>query len=247
MVNLNARMMAWLAMCLFSMSGMVLAETEDAEQSIRRSIAMAVPELKVTAIQLSPVSGLYEVLFEDERPLFVTADGKYLLTGDLYSLQGHQVTNLSETRRESERAGIINAVDEKQLIVYKPEGKIKSVVSIFTDIDCPYCRKMHQQIPRLNELGVQVNYFAYPRAGVGSSSYHKIVSAWCAENPAGAMDDAKAGKVIAKKMCENPVAEHLQIGQKVGVTGTPAIVTEKGKLLPGYMPADALAKEIGVL
>ena len=154
--------------------------------------------------------------------------------------------NLAEAKRETVRKDLMAAVDSKDAWVFKPAGKTKAVVSVFTDVDCGYCRKLHAEVPRLNELGVEVRYLAYPRAGIGSASYNTIVSAWCADDRGTALTDAKAGKTIAAKTCVNPVAEQFQLGQEVGVTGTPAIVTDSGKLLPGYMPADVLAQTLGL-
>ena len=132
------------------------------------------------------------------------------------------------------------------MIVFGPE-EAKAFVYVFTDVDCYYCQKLHQEVPALKELGVEIRYLAYPRAGVGSPSYRKIASAWCAEDPNISLTALKAGEQIPDNVCENnPVAEQYMLGGQLGVSGTPALVTESGKLLPGYMPADKLANALGL-
>jgi thiol:disulfide interchange protein DsbC len=138
------------------------------------------------------------------------------------------------------------AVDVKDTVVFPTGGERKAVISVFTDVDCGYCQKLHREVPRLNELGVEVRYLAYPRAGIGSRSYQKIVSAWCAEDPNSAITALKSGQEIPDSDCTNPVAAQYELGQEVGVSGTPAIVLEDGRLLPGYLPADQLAQAIGI-
>ena len=118
---------------------------------------------------------------------------------------------------------------------------------MFTDIDCGYCRKLHREIPQLNEMGIEVSYLAYPRAGIGSQSYSKYVSAWCAEDKLGALTLAKNGQEIPAKNCDNPIAAQYELGQQMGISGTPAIVLEDGRLIPGYLNAQKLANALGVL
>ena len=135
----------------------------------------------------------------------------------------------------------------QQGLVFAATGKRKATISVFTDVDCDYCRKLHLEVPELNAMGVEVRYLAYPRAGVGSESYRKIVSAWCATDPNTALTALKAGKTITDNQCsDNPVADQYQLGQQMGISGTPAILLEDGRLLPGYMPAAQLAESIGI-
>jgi thiol:disulfide interchange protein DsbC len=131
--------------------------------------------------------------------------------------------------------------------VFPAEGERRAFVSVFTDVDCFYCQKLHQEVPELNRRGVEVRYLAYPRAGVGSDSYRKIASAWCASDKLTAMTRLKNRETIPDNVCPgNPVADQFLLGQKVGVTGTPALVLESGQLLPGFMPADALVQRLGI-
>jgi thiol:disulfide interchange protein DsbC len=125
------------------------------------------------------------------------------------------------------------------MVVFAPE-KTKHTVTVFTDIDCPYCVRFHQQVPELNENGVKVRYLAFPRSGVDSAAYRKAVSVWCAEDRSRAMTDAKAGRNVPEKSCDNPVGEHFETGRALGITGTPTLVLDNGKVVPGYVPTNQL-------
>lgn len=188
----------------------------------------------------SPIEGVYQVLYGTEV-VYVSADAKYFIAGDMIDMTTRK--NLSEIAQRSVRNGIIK--DKlKDPIVFKAKNE-KHVIKVFTDIDCPYCAKLHRQVPALNEKGITVEYFMFPRAGVGSKSYDKAVSVWCAGDSAAqqtAMTNAKERKPFDEKKCENPVKAQYELGQKIGVTGTPALITKTGRLIPGYMPADRLAK-----
>jgi thiol:disulfide interchange protein DsbC len=148
--------------------------------------------------------------------------------------------------KQKDRSEALSALKDADMVVFKPKD-VKAKITIFTDIDCGYCRKLHQEIPRLNELGVQVAYAAFPRAGVGSSSYQKLVSVWCADSQQDAMTQAKNGQAVPAKTCANPVAAQYELGNKIGVMGTPAIILEDGRIIPGYVPADTIAKGLGLV
>ncbi len=188
----------------------------------------------------SPIAGVYQVLYGTEV-VYVSADGKYFIAGDMIDMATRK--NLSEIAQRSVRNGIIK--DKlKDPIVFKAKDE-KHVIKVFTDIDCPYCAKMHREVPALNEKGITVEYLMFPRAGIGSKSYDKAVSVWCAGDSAAqqtAMTIAKERKPLDKKKCENPIKAQYELGQEIGVTGTPALVTTTGRLIPGYMTADRLAK-----
>ena len=228
-------------------SSLSLAETSQKMlDELKSKVEKAIPGLKVTSVADSVVDGIYEVDSNNDQMIYVSADGKSFLVGDIYQVERNGLVNVSEKKREEKRAAILASIDKKDFISFAPK-ETKKRIMVFTDIDCGYCRKLHQEIPRLNELGIQVDYLAYPRAGVGSKSYDKAVSAWCGDDPRARLTDAKNGKAIPDKVCANPVAAQHELGQRLGVTGTPAIMLENGEIIRGYMPADALAKGLGVL
>lgn len=204
------------------------------------------PNIPIESVHESPLPGIYALEIEGGTTFYGTADGRYLFTGDLYELGDTDLINLAELNRSMRRLELLAAVPEEDMVIFSPDGETKAVVSVFTDVDCGYCRKLHKEVPELNALGVEVRYLAYPREGIGSQSYDRIVSAWCADDRNAAITRLKSGGSIPAKSCANPVAQHYELGRQVGVTGTPAIVTEDGRLLPGFMSAERLAKSVGI-
>jgi len=138
------------------------------------------------------------------------------------------------------RVSALDKLGEDQMVVFSPKNP-KHTVTVFTDIDCPYCRKLHQEMDGYLKEGIKVRYLFFPRAGIGSKSYDKAVSVWCSADRNQAMTDAKAGKDLGNKTCDNPVATHYKLGEELGVQGTPAIVTDDGRMIPGYLPPERLA------
>ena len=191
-----------------------------------------------TAVATTPVPGLYEVRVRGEF-VYVTADGRFFLHGDLYESRGRR--NLTESSRREDRLEVVDAIEPDTFIVFAP-SKPKHTVTVFTDVDCPFCAKFHLEVPELNKLGVRVRYAAWPRTPPGTESYARSVSVWCADEPHQALTDAKAGREIEPATCDNPVQEHFEAGRKVGVRGTPTIVTEDGEVIGGYVPFRELAQ-----
>ena len=148
--------------------------------------------------------------------------------------------NVTQPLRSKVRMDAINNLGEDSMIVFSPE-KVKHTITVFTDIDCGYCRKLHNEMAEYNKHGIEVRYMAYPRAGIDSDSYKKAVSVWCAEDRKAAMTRAKNGDSVTEKNCDNPVAEQFKLGSMMGVRGTPALVLENGQIAPGYIPAARLA------
>lgn len=229
-----------------SLAGMVCAEAAgNMEAQIRQNLQKSIPNLDIVSVEPAGASGLYEVRTNYSETLYVTADGKHFVVGDLYRLNSSGVQNLSEANREKERAAALAAIPESDMVVFKP-AQTKAKITVFTDVDCGYCRKLHQDVPKMNELGIQVNYVAYPRAGIGSSSHQKLVSVWCAPDRQQAMTAAKQGREVVSKDCTNPVAAQYAVGNAIRISGTPAIILENGALIPGYVPAQVLAEQLGL-
>lgn len=212
-----------------------LAGEKEDQTRIRGELAKIIPGKAPDAVQKSPVNGLYEVSYGTEL-YYVSADARYVLRGDLLDLKTR--VNLTESRRSSARLEALENA-KSGMIVFAPK-ETKHTVTVFTDVDCVYCRKLHGGMKEMNDLGIAVRYLAFPRAGVGSASFDKAVSVWCAKDQRKAMDDAKGKGEVTPAKCENPVAEHLALGQELGVSGTPALVLEDGRMFPGYMPPDKL-------
>lgn len=221
---------------------------EMASEKIRAQLKISRPALGIVEIRPSPLAGFYEVLMEMGQVFYFSETGRHFFTGDLYEVKSDGLTNVSEESRTRERKEIIDDLDESDMLVFSPRKElVKATVTVFTDIDCVYCRKFHNEIPELNRLGIAVRYLAYPRSGLQSESYNKYVSAWCSENPKIAFTKAKMGESIPPKRCKNPIADQFMLGSRVGVNSTPSLIFEDGSLQPGYAPAKALAAKLGIL
>jgi thiol:disulfide interchange protein DsbC len=197
---------------------------------------------KIDDLRPSPIAGLYEYS-QGADISYLTADGKYFIDGSVYDMNTRQ--NLTEERRTKARVALINAIPESEMLVFSPKNPIYTI-TVFTDIDCPYCRKLHSQIAEFNKLGIRVRYLFYPRTGPNTESWRKAEAVWCAADRNEALTRAKAGgEVQTNKVCgPNPVAREYALGQSIGVQGTPAIVTENGDYINGYMPPQEMVKEL---
>ncbi|MDV3505049.1 DsbC family protein [Marinobacter sp. M-5] len=227
--------------------GVPAATAGETEDAIAERLTKAVPGLRISEVRESEAPGLYEVESNNGDTIYTTKDGGYLLTGDLLQITESGIANVSERNRADQRKKQMAAFGNKGLISFPADGEEKAEIAVFTDIDCPYCRKMHDEVPELNRYGITVHYYGFPRSGPNTSSFNKYVSVWCNQDQRGAMDDAKAGKRIEGASCDNPVREQYNLGGQVGVTGTPAIVLEDGNMVRGYVPAKQLAEGLGLL
>ena len=228
-------------------SSVAYAESDGGELLVSRLKALR-PDIPIENVTLSPLPGIYVLELSGGSVFYGTEDGRFLFAGDLYELTDTELVNIAEIRRVEKRQELMASVDVRDMVVFPASSPsaTRAVINVFTDVDCGYCRKLHKEVPELNSMGIEVRYLAYPRAGIGSDSYQKIVSAWCAEDRNAAITQLKSGATIASATCINPVAEQYELGHQIGVSGTPAIVLEDGRLLPGYMPAADLAKTIGI-
>ena len=232
----------------FLVSGPALAaDAEDpALSNIQERIDSVRPGLVLDVAPSPYIDGMYVVTLSGGQQAHVTADGRYLLPADIWEVGEQGLANLTEASRESERVELLAGVDRSEMAVFSPEGDVKAAVTVFTDVDCGFCRKFHQEVPALNEMGIEVRYLAYPRAGLQSGSYNKLVSAWCSDDRQTALTRLKAGQSIPPRTCSNPVSEQYLLGQKAGISGTPAVITSAGRIVGGYVPADQLAEALRV-
>lgn len=215
--------------------------------TVKDTLGKLMPKATPDSVMESAIPGIYEAVF-GANVIYVSGDGRYMVEGDLYDLQKRE--NLTENKRETGRMKAIGSIPHDTMIIFKPEdGKTKYVITAFTDIDCGYCRKLHEQIADYNKLGIEVHYLAYPRAGLNSASYYKAESVWCATNQQKAMTFAKSGakleqikalEQVKDKDCKPIIREHMDVAKEVGVSGTPTLVMNNGKVLPGYVAPDRL-------
>ena len=214
------------------------------EEIIRNSLEKILPAgSEIESIQESSIPGLYSVYYGDLEPIYVTKDGNFFIYGDIYKINIDSISNITDLEISKRRSIILSNLTSSELISFKSKNE-KYSVTVFTDVDCGYCRKLHNQIEEYNKLGITINYAAFPRSGLGTDSFIKMVSAWCSENTKLSLTKLKNNKEVDANFCVNqPVSKHYAIGKKLGVTGTPAIFSSDGRLFPGYLsPKDLLTK-----
>jgi thiol:disulfide interchange protein DsbC len=207
----------------------LLAAFSTAVQADDAAIKQTLAKLGVqsTEIQPSPISGMKTVL-TNSGVLYVTEDGKHMIQGPLYDVSGPQPINTTNSMLMTH----LNAL-EKEMIVYKAANE-KHVITVFTDITCGYCHKLHEQMADYNALGITVRYLAFPRQGMQSEAADNMKVIWCAKDRNKAFDDAMAGKGVKAASCDVDIADQYALGVQFGVSGTPAIVLSNGYVVPGY-------------
>lgn len=218
----------------------VLAQAQDDFSAVEERIRSLAPNTESIAISETPIDGLLMVQIQGDI-VYATADGKYLIQGRVVNMETRE--DLTETAKSQLRKEVLASIDTSRQITFSPE-KPAYDLTVFTDIDCGYCRKLHAQMAEYNENGIAIHYMAFPRAGIGSRSYEKAVAVWCADDQQEALTQAKLGAEPDPDQCDNPIAEQYQMGQQLGVTGTPALLTSDGTLIPGYVPPEQLRERL---
>ncbi len=240
---MNQILMAPLTLAIFLFAA-APADAESDMSALHRTIAERLPGAKVDHIVQSPVKGIYEVGIDGGDVVYVSADGRYLLSGTLIDLVTQE--NLTERVLNGQRKRTLDAVSEDSMIIYEADGEEKYTITTFTDIDCPYCRKMHREMELINRMGIRVRYMLFPRAGTNSLSYEKAVSVWCADDQQTEMTKAKSGEIPMKRDCENPIREHMALARRLRLRGTPYTITDTGRAIGGYVPAPELLESLEI-
>lgn len=227
-----------LSLFSFCYSVSVSADESADVKIIKNVFAQIIPGKTPDVISPSAVEGLYEIVY-GAQVLYMSKDGRYVIQGDLIDLSSR--TNITEVTRSIQRAKLVKNIEDNTSIIFAPK-QVKHTITVFTDIDCGYCRKLHREMSQYLNLGIKIRYLAYPRSGIDTASYHKAVTVWCSKDKAQAMTDAKAGVKQDTLTCENPVQEHMKLAEQFGVSGTPTIVLSNGDVVPGYVPAARLLR-----
>jgi thiol:disulfide interchange protein DsbC len=215
------------------------ASAEDvAADQVRVAVQANDAGAQVGAVDRSPLSGLYLTTIDGVSG-YVSADGRYFVVGDMLDLKSR--TNVTEQKRKATRRALLKEIAPGEAIVFGPE-KPKYTVIVFTDADCPYCRKLHGELEELEKKGVAVRYVAFPRSGPGTKSWRTMAAVWCAKDRREALTRATGGEEVRveKKCSDAVIAKHYELGQKLGIPGTPMIVLRDGTSLGGYMAPDEL-------
>lgn len=215
-----------------------VAKAGDANERARQAIKKLNSQITVDYVGAAPLPGFREVIAGGQL-LYVSDDGRYLMQGAVLDLEAQEDLMQSSPALMKHRVDLLKTVPSSERIVFAPPNA-KYTVSVFTDIECGYCRKLHSEIAELNKLGVAVEYLAFPRTGLGSKDHKDMISVWCSSDRKRALTEAKSGKPVPAKDCKNPVTMEYNLGQRIGVTGTPAIYAPDGTQLGGYLPPQAL-------
>lgn len=222
------------------MLAMLSADARAGEDEVRAAIKSLVPAAKVEQIAKAPMPGWYTAVV-DGSDVYVSADGKYLMSGALWEVGGQQ--NLTEAARAERRREVLAALPADHKIRFAA-GEEKHAVTVFTAIDCGYCRKLHEEMKAYNEAGISIEYVLFPRGGLQSPSYDQSVAVWCAADRQQALTLAKRGEQLEAKVCANPIADNLALAQQLGLTSTPTIVAADGSVMLGFVPPEELRKRL---
>lgn len=221
------------------------------EDVLRGKIRAALPDIEITTVTAVPVAGfpggLYQVSSKNYEPVLATGDGRYVIQGDLLELGSGSLTSVTDQMMAGERSKALAQVKPEDMVIFPATGgKAKRLLYVFTDVDCGYCRKFHSHIEEINARGIEVRYLAFPRGGPSSPVAGKLASVWCAKDRQRALTDAKRGVAMASaaSLCKNPVKSEYELGSALGVTGTPAVFSQDGMQLGGYLAPDQLAKAL---
>ncbi len=230
-----------IGLAALALSAGVGAADEGVETLVKK-LGTTFPGISADNIRQTPAAGIYEISVKTPRGMVFghsTGDGQYFIDGDLIEVStGRSIT---EERRKSARLARLEEVGEDKMIVFKAPNE-KHVMTVFTDIDCGYCRKLHREMADYHAKGISVRYLFYPRSGPNTPSFAKAEAVWCAEDQQVAMTQAKNGQDVKGPACVSPIREHYDLGQEFGVRGTPALILDDGALQPGYVPAARLAQ-----
>ena len=223
----------------FAQGGVAANPAANAKADPRATIVKKIDGLKLEDVRMSPINGLYEIT-RDSEITYSSSDGRYIIVGDMIDVDSD--SNLSETRRRGIRSRMLETVPESEMLVFSPKEP-KYTITVFTDIDCSYCRRLHSQMAEYNRLGIRVRYLFFPRSGPNTDSWHKAEAVWCSSNRNDALTRAKNGEAIKSSKCPGDIiARDFELGRKLDVDGTPAIFLASGEMLPGYAPPAQLAK-----
>ncbi len=216
------------------------AAQEDPSSELENKIRALAPSAHSIAISETPIDGILQVQLDNEI-YYATSDAKYLIIGRIMDLDTR--VNITDQAKSAIRQEVLAGLDASKQITFSPiEPEYELLV--FTDIDCGYCRKLHNQIDEYMAEGIAIHYLAFPRAGLTSHSYDKFGSVWCADDQQTALTLAKSGDEPEPMQCDNPISDQYKLGRTIGVTGTPALVTKNGTLIPGYMPPAQLKERL---
>jgi len=209
---------------------------EDPYKNLRGMLSKNFPGVEISGFKATGMPNILEFNL-GAQVLYVSKDGHYLFQGDIYDLV--KQVNLTEQSEQISRVATLEKLGDDNMLAYTPENQ-KRFITVFTDIDCPYCRRLHEEVDQYLEKGIGVRYLFLPFKG--KKSFDKSVSVWCSKNPQKSMTNAKQGRRVRNATCDHPINEHMAIGRDLGIRGTPAIILDNGEMVPGYRPVKDIEK-----
>ena len=224
-------------------SAKVAADNDPAVvEALQTNLTASGIEERIVSAVPTDMDGIYWVTAEGLPSFFTDKSGKHIIQGQIIAVGEAQPVDISAALTAKTAQEALKAVDKKEMIIYPAKGETKSVIYAFTDADCGYCRKLHEEMADINARGIEVRYLAWPRS---QESVPKMEAIWCSQDRNAAMNQAKMGADVQAPSCANPVQEHMALGARLGVRGTPAVFTETGEQVGGYLPAAQLAEAVG--
>ncbi|BFM01764.1 DsbC family protein [Psychrobacter alimentarius] len=224
-------------------SAKVAADNDPAVvEALQTNLTASGIEERIVSAVPTDMDGIYWVTAEGLPSFFTDKSGKHIIQGQIIAVGEAQPVDISAALTAKTAQEALKAVDKKEMIIYPAKGETKSVIYAFTDADCGYCRKLHEEMDDINARGIEVRYLAWPRS---QESVPKMEAIWCSQDRNAAMNQAKMGADVQAPSCANPVQEHMALGARLGVRGTPAVFTETGEQVGGYLPAAQLAEAVG--
>lgn len=225
----------------------VTGQNESLRDRLNQSIVAASGnQLEILNIKPTPIATIYEVELNTGELLYSDASGQYLFAGDMYRATPDGLLNLSAATRQQAVLRKLADVPDGETIIFEPEGEVKATVSVFTDVDCGYCRQLHGEREQMLDYGIRLRYLAYPRGGENAESYDKMISVWCSDDRHRSLTQAKNGQNLPERDCDSPVLAHYKLGNELGIQGTPALIFPDGRLIPGYLEAPRMAAMLGI-
>ena len=219
-------------------------------QSLREKLAVAIEvpsqnQLEIVSLNATALPNIYEVELNTGEVLYSDISGDYLFAGDMYQTTAGGLLNLSANKRQERNSDKIAQIPEEEMIIFTPEV-VKATITVFTDVDCTYCRALHRDLEKLMAAGIEVRYMAYPRGGENAESYTKMISVWCSDDRAKALTQAKNGQDLPERNCDSPILAHYKLGNELGISGTPALVFPDGRVIPGYLETERLVEMLNI-
>lgn len=250
-MNTFFRAIAAASFCLLSLVPLATAQDVSSEawaKTLKANLASTLAaatnaNIDIVTVKQTPFDGLIEVELSTGERLFTDRKGEYLVTGDLFKAESDGLVNLSAIARQQDIAQWIAAVPESEMVIFEPTTT-RATITVFTDVDCAYCRRLHGDLEQNLAQGIRIRYVAYPRGGEASEAYPKMINVWCSDDRNKSLTQAKHGQNIPARDCETPVLKHYNLGNKIGISGTPAIVLQDGTVIPGYLEPAQLAATV---